>query len=119
MLPKPTRAVVTGAGSGLGRAFCLELGRRGAHVIASDVDLEAAVAWKNGLIVMSGVDIKTVLRQISRWYDVDVEFKGQKLHDHLHAEFPLNTNLSDALNALESTGSAKFEIEGKKIIVTQ
>ncbi len=41
-LPKNARAVVTGAGSGLGRAFCLELGRRGARVVASDIDLDAA-----------------------------------------------------------------------------
>jgi NAD(P)-dependent dehydrogenase (short-subunit alcohol dehydrogenase family) len=41
---KPTRAVVTGAGSGLGREFCLELARRGARVMASDVKLEDARA---------------------------------------------------------------------------
>jgi NAD(P)-dependent dehydrogenase (short-subunit alcohol dehydrogenase family) len=41
-LPTSMRAVVTGAGSGLGRAFCLELGRRGARVVASDIDLESA-----------------------------------------------------------------------------
>ena len=38
------RAVVTGAGSGLGRAFCIELARRGARVVAADIDLEAARA---------------------------------------------------------------------------
>jgi NAD(P)-dependent dehydrogenase (short-subunit alcohol dehydrogenase family) len=36
------RAVVTGAGSGLGRAFCRELVRRGARVMAADISLEAA-----------------------------------------------------------------------------
>lgn len=39
---KPVRAVVTGAGGGLGRAFCLELARRGARVLAADIDLAAA-----------------------------------------------------------------------------
>ncbi len=41
-LPNSMRAVVTGAGSGLGRAFCLELGRRGARIVASDIDLGSA-----------------------------------------------------------------------------
>jgi NAD(P)-dependent dehydrogenase (short-subunit alcohol dehydrogenase family) len=42
MLNPGTRAVVTGAGSGIGRAFCLELARRGARVLASDIDLASA-----------------------------------------------------------------------------
>src|SRR5690606_37100802 len=49
---KPVRAVVTGAGSGLGRAFCLELARRGARVVAADIDLagaEATAAMVEGL----------------------------------------------------------------------
>lgn len=36
------RAVITGAGSGLGRALALELGRRGGRVLVSDIDLSAA-----------------------------------------------------------------------------
>jgi NAD(P)-dependent dehydrogenase (short-subunit alcohol dehydrogenase family) len=40
--PAAPRAVVTGAGSGLGRALCHEIARRGGRVVASDVDLDAA-----------------------------------------------------------------------------
>lgn len=39
---KQVRAVVTGAGGGLGRAFCLELARRGARIMAADIDLPGA-----------------------------------------------------------------------------
>jgi NAD(P)-dependent dehydrogenase (short-subunit alcohol dehydrogenase family) len=41
-IPDRPRAVVTGAGSGLGRAFCLELARRRAHILAVDIDLARA-----------------------------------------------------------------------------
>ena len=41
-LPQRPRAVVTGAGGGLGRALCLELARRRARVLAADIDLGAA-----------------------------------------------------------------------------
>src|SRR5262245_59880439 len=43
-LARAARAVVTGAGSGLGRALCVEIARRGGRVVASDVNVEAARA---------------------------------------------------------------------------
>ena len=43
-LSKQPRAVVTGAGSGLGRAFCIEIVKRNGRVIASDIDENAARA---------------------------------------------------------------------------
>ena len=52
-LPPQPRAVVTGAGSGLGRALCQELARRGARILASDIDLDA-VAKTVGALGSSG-----------------------------------------------------------------
>ena len=43
LVPNP-RAVVTGAGGGLGRALCREIARRGGRVVVSDIDLDAARA---------------------------------------------------------------------------
>jgi NAD(P)-dependent dehydrogenase (short-subunit alcohol dehydrogenase family) len=43
-LPSKARAVITGAGSGFGRAIALELASRGARVLVSDIDLESAQA---------------------------------------------------------------------------
>jgi NAD(P)-dependent dehydrogenase (short-subunit alcohol dehydrogenase family) len=41
---KPELVVVTGAGSGIGRATAIRFGRMGAHVVVSDIDLDAAAA---------------------------------------------------------------------------
>ncbi|HEX7826742.1 MAG TPA: SDR family NAD(P)-dependent oxidoreductase, partial [Mycobacterium sp.] len=41
---KPELVVVTGAGSGIGRATAIRFGKLGAHVVASDIDLDAAAA---------------------------------------------------------------------------
>lgn len=49
-----TRAVVTGAGSGLGRAFSIELAQRGARLVVSDIDLAAAEATRAALATASG-----------------------------------------------------------------
>jgi len=96
-----------------------QLMKNGELKMVNHVDVESVVSWKNGMFHFQNADIEEVMRQLSRWYNVEVVFKGQSVHDPLHAELPLNTNLSDALNALESAGSAKFQIEDKRIIVTQ
>jgi transmembrane sensor len=97
----------------------LQLLKTGGLKILNGVDVDYVTAWRNGMFHFENADIEQVMRQLSRWYNVDVEFKGQKLSDPLHAELPFNTNLSDVLAALESTGSARFVIEGKKIVVIQ
>jgi ferric-dicitrate binding protein FerR (iron transport regulator) len=84
--------------------------------VVSNVDVEEVVAWKNGMFDFENAGIETVMRQLSRWYDVEIEFKG-KTDDLFIAEMRRNIKLSDALRALELTGKVKFEIEGKKIIV--
>ncbi|MCS3800642.1 FecR family protein [Niastella sp. OAS944] len=80
-------------------------------------DLDQVMAWKNGLFHFENVDIKTVMRQISRWYDVEVEYKGAISNEPLIIEIPRNTNLSDVLKVLETTTALKLKVEGKKVIV--
>lgn len=80
-------------------------------------DLDQVMAWKNGLFHFENVDIKTVMRQISRWYDIEVEYKGTIKNEPLIIEIPRNTNLSDVLKVLETTTELQLKVEGKKVIV--
>lgn len=84
----------------------------------ADADVEQVMAWKNGLFHFENADLKAVMRQLARWYDVDIVYKNpaQKT-DALFIDMSRNANLSDVLKALEVSGSARFSIEGKKIIV--
>ena len=84
--------------------------------VVSNVDVEKVVAWKNGLFDFEYAGIETVMRQLARWYDVEIEYKG-KTDDLFIAEMRRNIKLSDALKALELTGKVRFDIQGKKIIV--
>lgn len=85
--------------------------------IHDKADLESIMAWKNGLFHFENVDIKAVMRQISRWYDVEVEYKGTIKNEPLFIEIPRNTNLSDVLKVLETTADLQLRLEGKKVIV--
>lgn len=81
-------------------------------------DVDDVIAWKNGLFHFENADIKTVMRQLARWYDVEVMYEGASVkNDPLFVEISRNTRLSDVLKVLEESGSAKFSIQGKKIIV--
>jgi transmembrane sensor len=80
-------------------------------------DVDNVVAWKNGLFHFESADIKTVMRQLARWYDVEVVYEGAVKNDPLFVEISRNTRLSDVLKVLQESGGAKFSIQGKKIIV--
>jgi len=93
-----------------------QLTKHGMIKVESNVNVEEVIAWKNGRFNFENAGIEAVMRQLSRWYDVDIEFGG-KPDDLFVAEMPRDIKLSDALKALELTGKVKFEIEGRKIIV--
>ena len=79
-------------------------------------DLEEAVAWKNGLFRFNESTIEEVMRQISRWYDVDVVYGSSIPKDLFRGEIYRNVNVSAVLKVLEVSG-VHFRVEGKKIFV--
>ena len=93
-----------------------QLTKDGMTKVVSNVDVDEVVAWKNGMFAFENAGIETIMRQMSRWYDVEIEYKG-KTDDLFIAEMRRNIKLSDALKALELTGKVKFDIQDKKIIV--
>jgi ferric-dicitrate binding protein FerR (iron transport regulator) len=85
------------------------------HII-SNPDLEAVMAWKEGLFNFNKVPLQDVLRQLARWYDVDVEYQGAVTTKILGGEMQRDLNLSEVLDGLRDIG-VHFRIEGKKLIV--
>ena len=84
----------------------------------SDINLEEVVAWKNGKFHFGeSTDMETVMRQIGRWYDVDVEYSGNFSGKHLGGTISRDVNASKVFQMLELTGVAKFRIVGKKVLV--
>lgn len=85
----------------------------------TNVNTDAVVAWKNNAFLFDNTDVKKLMRQLSRWYDVDVAFKGA-IDESLtfNGTISRSAMLSTVLKMLESTGDVKFSIEGKRIIVS-
>lgn len=81
-----------------------------------NVDVDEAIAWKNGLFQFNNSDIQTVMKQIGRWYDVSVEYRGAVPDNRFGGYISRNSHLSQVLKMLELSG-VRFSIEEKKIIV--
>lgn len=84
--------------------------------ILDDVDVEDAVAWKEGRFQFDRADIHDIMRQLARWYDVDVEYRGT-ISSHFGGTISRDVNLSQVLNMLHLTGEVKFRVEGKTVVV--
>jgi transmembrane sensor len=89
---------------------------KGAITLSKNVDVTQETAWKDGFFWFNNTDIHTLMRQVSRWYDVEVEFKGEITDDGFTGKVPRSVPLSKLLNVLEQY-ELHFKIEGKKIIV--
>jgi ferric-dicitrate binding protein FerR (iron transport regulator) len=85
--------------------------------LISDVDIEEVMAWKNGKFQFGEkADLHLIMLKIARWYDVEVEYDGGIINQRFGGEMPMNSNLSEVLEILRTSG-VKFTIDGKKIKV--
>ena len=84
--------------------------------IKENTDTDEVMAWKNGQFYFGGSDIKSIMKQIERYYDVEVEFRDEVPYQFV-AKISRDVNVSAFLEKLELTNLIHFKIEGKKIIV--
>lgn len=82
------------------------------------LDEEEVLAWKNGLFHFDNADLQTVMRQLARWYDVEVVYRVTPDSNRYDVEIPRTSKLSSVLKVLEITANVHFAIEGRTIIVS-
>ncbi len=83
---------------------------RGHRVHVDEVRVEDAVAWKSGMFSFNNTDIEAIVRQLSRWYDVEVVFQGNSPHINLWGEVYRDVNASEALDILHYFG-LRYRVE--------
>jgi hypothetical protein len=84
--------------------------------IINDVDLDEVMGWKNGYFEFNNSGLANVLSQVSRWYNVDVVYKGYNKPRQFMGEIQRDLNLSEILKILAKNG-IQFQIDGNKLIV--
>lgn len=91
-------------------------GSSGQMKTVDNANLEEVIAWKEGRFQFENADIHYVMRQLARWYDIDVSYNGN-ISKHFDGTITRSSNLLNVLNILELTGEVNFKVEGKKVLV--
>jgi transmembrane sensor len=86
--------------------------------LLKNADIAAVTAWKEGVFKFNDADIETVMKQLSRWYDIEIVYEGNTVKEYFNGTIPRNVPVSKVLELLELTGLVHFKIEGKRVIVT-
>jgi len=85
----------------------------------NEVNLDQVMAWQKGYFRFYDEQIASVMRKVSRWYNVEVEYAGQQPEVGFNARIDKYSNIRDVLGILEKSGAVHFKIEGRKVIVSK
>jgi len=94
--------------------------RSGKEISVLSVNTSSQVAWKDGNFQFEEESLGAILRQVARWYDVEVSYEDPALQNEQFVALSTRyTKVSTLLNKLQQAGKAAFRIEGKRIIVSK
>jgi transmembrane sensor len=109
-------SAASGQSSMLKRAQQAVLTHNSQLTINDKVDTEEAVAWKNGLFQLTSADVQVIMRQIARWYNVEVKYESTIPGGHITGKVSRDMKLSQVLEVLKLSG-IHTRIESGKVIV--
>ena len=93
-----------------------QVSNEGAMQVKDNADMEEVVAWKNGEFLFQRADIGTLMRQVARWYDIEVSYPNGKPKDKFTGKIGRNVNLSQLLEILKYS-EVRFELKGRTLVV--
>lgn len=80
-------------------------------------NIEQTMAWKNGYFKFADEDIRSIMKQLSRWYDFDVEYRDEFPNVRLGGTFYRSKSINELLSYMEEVGKIHFKVEGRRIVV--
>ena len=84
--------------------------------VLNGIDTEEAVAWKNGYFITNHTSLPVLMRQIERWYNVDVVYEGKVPDKKFGGKIPRKSNLNEVLEVLELS-KVYTKVNGNKITI--
>lgn len=90
---------------------------KGSLKVVNDVNIENVVAWKNGAFSFDDATMRQVLRQLSRWYDVEVEYRGQVADKIIRGKMGRDLTLAQIIIVLRGLRINLAVEGGRKLVV--
>lgn len=81
------------------------------------IDPYYVTAWKNGDFAFDNAPLKNVMEDISRWYDVEIEYKTGVNDIRFSGKVSKFESIETLLQTIEWTGSVKLKLDGRRITV--
>lgn len=88
-------------------------------IIVESADLEAETAWHNGYFRFKNEDIHSVMDQLSRWYDVEIEYAPEISHERFSGVISRYKNINEVLDMLGYSKSVHFKLEGRRLTISK
>jgi len=86
-------------------------------LIVAKANVRQAVAWKEGYFRFNGEHIQAVMRELARWYNIQVVYEGKVTDAGFYLRITRSRNISEVLKVLERTNSVHFKVEGRRVTV--
>jgi transmembrane sensor len=86
-------------------------------ITVNNTDLEEALAWRQGYFQFNDEDIKSIMRKLSRWYDIDVDYSANFVNQRFTGSVSRFESAGKVLKMLEYTGTVHFKTEGRRVTV--
>ena len=82
-----------------------------------EVDIKQAIAWKEGDFIFRQEPLESIMKQVARWYNVEVTYKTDVSKHRFDGMVSRSKNISSVLKMIELTGKVHFKVEGRRITV--
>jgi len=119
-------SVLVGESNNMGNRTLLKpgygaiLGTSGGDIRIRQVNIEAALAWKNGMFLFDSESLGSIMKKLSRWYNVEIQYEnGIDTLFHFTGRIKRFENISGILHLMEMTGKLKFHVSGNELIVSK
>ncbi len=89
------------------------------QIRVAQANIKEVMAWKNGYFIFNDDNIATIMKKVSRWYDVDVELKGNFANQNFGGTFYRSKGIDELLKNLEKIGKVHFKVSGRRITVME